>query len=58
MDNITEISSELIKGLEELHQSKVITYITGDRRPYFMSQIGEDAVRPLYDHLLNLEFKQ
>lgn len=57
MDNIKEIGFELIKELEELRQSKVITYFTGDRRPYFVSQIGEDSVRPLYDHLLNLEFE-
>lgn len=57
MDNIKELGFELIKEIEEFRQSKVITYFTGDRRPYFMSQIGEDAVRPLYDHLLNLEFE-
>jgi len=49
------IGKELIEKLEEKRQSKVIVYFTGDRHP-FGARIAEDAVRPLYDHLLNLEF--
>jgi len=45
---------ELIKKIEESRNSKVLVYFTGDRRP-FPSQIAEDAVLPLYKHLLALE---
>jgi hypothetical protein len=41
---------ELIAKLEDLRESRVITYVTGDRAPA-AAQIGDDAVRPLYDHL-------
>ena len=51
-----KIGLEIINELQNLRNSKVIVYFTGDRKPYFRAQIGEDAVRPLYDHLLNLEF--
>ncbi|MFW9882582.1 MAG: ATP-dependent Clp protease proteolytic subunit [Candidatus Thorarchaeota archaeon] len=52
-----KIGLDIIKEVQNLRNSKVIVYFTGDRRPYFRAQIGEDAVRPLYDHLLNLEFE-
>ncbi|MHA1330006.1 MAG: SDH family Clp fold serine proteinase [Candidatus Hodarchaeales archaeon] len=50
------IGKELIEKIEQKRQSKVIVYFTGDRHP-FGARIAEDAVRPLYDHLLNLEFE-
>ena len=46
---------ELIKKIQEKRESKVIVYFTGDRQPVFAStSIAEDAVRPLYEHLLSL----
>ncbi|HOV34127.1 MAG TPA: hypothetical protein PLX23_12280 [Candidatus Hydrogenedens sp.] len=45
---------ELIKQIQKLNDSKVITYITGDRQP-ISSIIAEDAVRPLYEHLLSIK---
>jgi len=50
------IGKELIEKIEQKRQSKVIVYFIGDRHP-FGARIAEDAVRPLYDHLLNLEFE-
>jgi hypothetical protein len=44
---------ELIQNIQELRGSRLLVYFTGDRRP-FGSQIAEDAVRPLYKHLLGL----
>ena len=44
---------ELIKQIQEMRNSKVIAYITGDRQP-IGSIIAEDAVRPLYEHLLSI----
>ena len=41
---------ELINNIEKLTGFKIITYITGDRQP-FGSKIGEDAVRPMYEHI-------
>lgn len=41
---------ECIEALESLRGSRVITYITGDR-DHCAAQIGEDAVRPLFDVL-------
>lgn len=43
----------LISEIEKERSSKVICYITGDR-PGATSQIGEDAVRVIYEHLLSL----
>lgn len=45
---------ELIRKIQEHRGSKVLVYFTGDRRP-FSSQIAEDAVLPLYKHLLVLK---
>lgn len=47
------IGRDLIERIEEVRESKVIVYFTGDRVP-FPARIAEDAVRPLYDHLLGL----
>ncbi len=44
----------MIGDLEKERGSKVIVYFTGDRQP-FGSRIAEDAVRPLYEHLANLD---
>ena len=38
----------LIKKIEEARDSRVLTYITGDRAPA-TAQIGDDAIRPMYD---------
>lgn len=57
MNNQKQIGTELISSLEKERGSKVIVYFTGDRRP-FASKIAEDAVRPLYEHLLNLDFNE
>jgi hypothetical protein len=43
---------ELIKQIQEIRNSKVIVYFTGDRL-LATSRIAEDAVRTLYDHLLS-----
>jgi hypothetical protein len=40
----------LIEQLEDLRSSQVLTYITGDRVPAG-AQIGDDALRPIYDQL-------
>lgn len=45
---------ELISKVQEYRKSKVLIYFTGDRRP-FPSQLAEDAVLPLYKHLLRLK---
>jgi hypothetical protein len=49
------IATQMIADLEKQRSSKVIVYFTGDRQP-FGSRIAEDAVRPLYEHLINLDF--
>jgi hypothetical protein len=45
---------ELIERIQTNRSSQVLVYFTGDRRP-FPSQIAEDAVLPLYKHLLALK---
>jgi hypothetical protein len=45
--------ANLLRQIGERRGSAVIAYVTGDRSP-LMAQIGEDAVRPLYEHLLAL----
>lgn len=57
MNRQNHVGLEIIENLEKERGSKVIVYFTGDRHP-FGSRIAEDAVRPLYEHLLNLEFKE
>ena len=44
---------ELIHHIQEQRNSHVIVYFTGDRQ-LAQAIIGEDAVRPLYEHLLSL----
>lgn len=46
---------ELIKKIQNMRNSAVIVYFTGDRPigPFPASRMAEDAVRPLYDHLLS-----
>jgi hypothetical protein len=44
---------DLIERIERERNSKVVCYITGDRNP-FPAQIGDDAVRPLYQHIRDL----
>lgn len=43
----------LLEKIQELRGSNVLVYFTGDRQP-IQAPIAEDAVRPLYDHLLAL----
>ena len=45
----------LIRAIQEARDSHVIAYCAGDR-PGAMGQIGEDAVRPMYDHVRALGF--
>ncbi|HEX6700308.1 MAG TPA: hypothetical protein VF101_06205 [Gaiellaceae bacterium] len=40
----------LIQQIEEVRDSRVLVYVTGDRAPA-AAQIGDDAVRPMYSHL-------
>jgi len=47
------MNKELIEQIQDIRSSKVISYITGDRQP-IGSIIAEDAVRPLYEHLLSI----
>ena len=42
--------TDLIQRIEEVRGSRVVTYVTGDRKPVG-ANIGEDALRPLYEHL-------
>lgn len=44
----------LIERIEEMRNSRVVVYMTGDRQPWG-AQIGGDAIRPLYDHLRQLD---
>lgn len=46
----TDRRRDLIRQLEERRGSRVITYVTGDRTPA-IGQMGDDAVRPIFDHL-------
>ena len=50
----TRKQKQLIKKIEEARESRLLVYVTGDRQP-FGARIAEDAVRPVYDHLLVLE---
>jgi hypothetical protein len=44
----------LIHKIEEMRKSKVIAYLTGDRVGTPLFQIGDDAIRPMYDHIRKL----
>lgn len=41
---------ELIAIIENLRGSRVLSYVTGDRQPA-PAQIGDDAIRQIYEHL-------
>ncbi len=43
----------ILEKIQTLRNSYVLVYLTGDRQPT-QAVIAEDAVRPLYDHLLAL----
>jgi hypothetical protein len=53
MDTVIYMSKDLIKKIQGLRGSKVIVFFTGDRQ-LAGARIAEDAVRPLYDHLLSV----
>ena len=57
MNSQKQIGAKLIRDLEKERGSKVIVYFTGDRPP-FGSRIAEDAVRYLYEHLVNSDFDE
>lgn len=42
--------SQQIKHLEEIRGNRVVAYVTGDRSPA-SANIGDDAVRPIFDQL-------
>jgi hypothetical protein len=44
---------EILRSIEQSRGSRVLAFITGDRPPAG-AQLGDDAVRPLYDHLREL----
>jgi Serine dehydrogenase proteinase len=44
----------LIEQIEAARGTKVVVYVTGDRTPT-VAQIGDDALRPLYDHLREID---
>jgi len=46
----------LIRAIQEARDSHLIAYFAGDRQGA-MGQVGEDAVRPMYDHVRALGFK-
>lgn len=56
MNEPKQVGTDLIIELEKVRKSKIIVYFTGDRQ-LSATQIAEDAVRPLYDHLVNLDFE-
>ena len=57
MNEPKQVGAQLIMDLEKVRKSKVIVYFTGDRQPLGAARIAEDAVRPLYDHLVTLDFE-
>ena len=48
-----DVRKALIEQIEERRDTKVVVYVTSDRQPA-PAQLGDDAVRPLYDHLRSL----
>jgi hypothetical protein len=46
---------QLIESIQQKRQTRVIAYLTGDRQGAG-AQIGQDAMRPMYDHLRALGF--
>ena len=49
-------TKKLLVELEKITESSVLVYLTGDRFPV-MTPIHEDAVLPIYKHLLGMEKK-
>jgi ClpP class serine protease len=45
-----DVRKSLIEQIENLRNSRVISYVTGDRSPC-PAQVGDDAVRPLYQQI-------
>jgi hypothetical protein len=45
---------EVIRQIEERRKSRVLVYVTGDRQPV-PAQLGNDAVRFIYEHLRALD---
>ena len=48
---------ELIQAIQESRKSRLVTYVTGDRRGAPSGQIAGDAVRPMYNHIRALGFE-
>ena len=57
MNDQQQVPTSFITNLENARESKVIVYCTGDRQPLGAARIDEDAVKTLYDHLVNLDFE-
>ena len=47
----------IIAEIEELRGGRVLSYVTGDRGPT-QAQIGDDAVRPIYEQLRRMGYVQ
>ena len=45
--------SEIVGRIEAMRDSRVLVYVTSDRAPA-PAQIGDDAVRPMFDHLRSI----
>ncbi len=45
---------ELLRKIQDIRESHVITYVTGDRQ-LIPARIAEDTVRPMYEYLLLLD---
>ena len=56
MDKNRKKRIEIIGKLEKARKSLVLVYVTSDRRP-IGARIAEDAVRPMYEHLLDFQKK-
>ena len=56
MSDSDDTRREAMRELEESRGSRLIAYFLGDRYP-FRAQIAEDAVRPFYEHLKDLQFE-
>jgi hypothetical protein len=51
---MSDTRTELIRQIEKIRESRVITYVTGDR-PNLSMQIGSDTPRLFYDHLADIQ---
>jgi hypothetical protein len=47
---------DIIKQIEQIRNSKIICYLTGDRLGVASAQISGDAIRPMYNHVRILGF--